>query len=306
MADRKKRLESNVAGNFFVDATCINCDTCRQLAPASFAEVGECSAVVRQPEDGPETHQAYQALLACPVGSIGIERSDKVLLREAMASFPLHLDGGVYYCGFNSEKSFGGNSYFVEHPDGNWLVDSPRYLTQLGEWMRQKGGLRYIFLTHEDDVAESARYAKAFGATRIIHRADAKAAPEAEWIVAGDEEIQVSPQFRLIPVPGHTEGSLALLYDGRFLFSGDHLWWDRDLRGLGAAERLVWDGPRLVASLARLLAHRFEWLLPGHGERVTLPAAEMAAHLQRLVARRRTLGRGAGVGAPGKAGDPAV
>src|SRR6185436_15883057 len=47
MADEKKRLDSNVTGNFFVDATCINCDTCRQLAPASFEEVGSFSAVTR-------------------------------------------------------------------------------------------------------------------------------------------------------------------------------------------------------------------------------------------------------------------
>src|SRR6478752_2054091 len=48
MADQKKRLDSNVAGNFFVDATCINCDACRQLAPDSFEEIGEFSAVVQQ------------------------------------------------------------------------------------------------------------------------------------------------------------------------------------------------------------------------------------------------------------------
>jgi hypothetical protein len=32
MANIKKRLAANVAGNFYVDATCINRDTCRQLA----------------------------------------------------------------------------------------------------------------------------------------------------------------------------------------------------------------------------------------------------------------------------------
>jgi len=29
MADVAKRLSTNIDGNFFVDATCINCDTCR-------------------------------------------------------------------------------------------------------------------------------------------------------------------------------------------------------------------------------------------------------------------------------------
>ena len=107
MADQKKRLDSNVTGNFYVDATCINCDTCRQLAPASFEEVGSFSAVTSQPTDEEHLHRAYQALLACPVGSIGIEQSEPVQMQEAMASFPLHLEDGVYYCGFNSEKSLG-------------------------------------------------------------------------------------------------------------------------------------------------------------------------------------------------------
>jgi glyoxylase-like metal-dependent hydrolase (beta-lactamase superfamily II)/ferredoxin len=289
MADVKKRLATNLAGNFFVDATCINCDTCRQLAPTSFEEAGEYSAVVNQPQGDAELHQAYQALLACPVGSIGTEHGDKSRLQEAMTSFPLHLDDGVYYCGFNSEKSFGGNSYFIRHPEGNWLVDSPRYIRQLVHAFEALGGIRYIFLTHQDDVADSPRYAKEFGATRIIHRADSAAAPDAEWIVEGNEPIVASEPFRLIPVPGHTEGSMTLLYDGRFLFSGDHLWWDRESNGLGAPERLVWDEPRLLKSVAKLLDYRFEWVLPGHGDRIHLPATEMTAHVRQLLEHRRTM-----------------
>ena len=290
MANLKKRLTTNVAGNFFVDATCINCDTCRQLAPKSFKETGDCSAVAHQPEGDAELLQAYQALLACPVGSIGTERSDPPRLREAMRSFPLLLDGGVYYNGFNSEKSFGGNSYFIRHPAGNWLIDSPRFTRQLIDAFEEKGGIRYIFLTHEDDVADSSRYARQFGATRIIHRADAAASPEAEWIVEGEEPIAVSEPFRIIPVPGHTEGSIALLYDRRFLFSGDHLWWDRDRHALGAPEHLVWDGRRLLKSIAALLDHPFEWVLPGHGDRFRLTVGEMRAHLEQLLARRNAVG----------------
>ena len=246
MADPKKRLDSNVTGNFFVDATCINCDTCRQLAPKSFEEIGEFSAVTTQPESDEGLHQAYQALLACPVGSIGTERSDKARLTAAMSSFPLLLEGGVFYCGFNSEKSFGANSYFIQHPDGNWLIDSPRYMKHLVDTIERRGGLRYVFLTHEDDVADAAQYATRFGAKRIIHRADADAMPDAEWIVEGVETVRLAPQFELIPVPGHTPGSSALLYDSRFLFSGDHLWWDPDARSLEAPRRLVWRSRAMV------------------------------------------------------------
>jgi glyoxylase-like metal-dependent hydrolase (beta-lactamase superfamily II)/ferredoxin len=288
MADRNKRLDANVGGNFFVDATCINCDTCRQLAPKSFEEIGEFSAVTRQPEGDEAVHQAYQALLACPVGSIGTEHSDKRKLQAAMSSFPLLVDDGVFYCGFNSEKSFGANSYFIRHPDGNWLIDSPRYIKHLVDAIDRMGGLRYIFLTHEDDVADAARYAARFGATRIIHRADADAMPDAERIVDGVEAVTLSPQFELIPVPGHTPGSSALLYANRFLFTGDHLWWDSETRSLDAPRRLVWRSKAMLHSIEKLLDYRFEWVLAGHGDRVKLPPEEMQAHLRFLVDQRRS------------------
>ncbi|MEK7236253.1 MAG: MBL fold metallo-hydrolase [Nitrospirota bacterium] len=287
MADQKKRLDSNVVGNFYVDATCINCDTCRQLAPTSFEEVGDFSAVTQQPTDHGPMHQAYQALLACPVGSIGTEHSDKSRMQDAMASFPLHLEGGVYYCGFNSEKSFGANSFFIEHPDGNWLIDSPRYLKHLVETFERQGGLSYIFLTHKDDVADAVKYAAHFGAKRIIHRADLEAAPEAEWIIEEVDSIEAMPQFQIIPVPGHTAGCMALLYKNTYLFTGDHLWWDSKQQMLRAPSQLVWRKHVLLDSLQKLLDYRFEWVLAGHGDRVRLPTEEMKLQLQTLVERRQ-------------------
>ena len=287
MADEQKRLDSNIAGNFFVDATCINCDTCRQLAPASFEEVGSFSAVTRQPTDHGPVQQAYQALLACPVGAIGAEQSDKVRVQDAMASFPLHLEGGVSYCGFNSEKSFGANSFFIEHPDGNWLIDSPRYLKHLVEAFEQKGGIGYIFLTHKDDVADAEKYAAHFGAKRIIHRADLEAAPDSEWVIEGADSKEVMPQFRIIPVPGHTPGSMALLYKNTFLFTGDHLWWDSAQKRLRAPSQLVWRKHVLIDSIKKLLDYPFEWVLAGHGDRTRLPAEEMRAQLRALVQRRQ-------------------
>jgi len=287
MADPKKRLESNAEGNFYVDATCIDCDTCRQLAPKTFEEVGEYSAVTRQPREAREELEAYQALLACPVGSIGTEHSDKTRLQEARASFPLQLSGGVYYCGFNSEKSFGANSFFVHHPHGNWLIDSPRYIKPLVESFARMGGLACIFLTHEDDVADADKYARHFGATRIIHRRDAHAIPDAEWILDGTDAVQLAPEFLAIPVPGHTAGSQALLYRQDYLFTGDHLWWEPRSRQLNSPRQLVWDHDALVASIRKLLDYRFAWILAGHGDRVHLAPEDMHVLLKALIDRRR-------------------
>ena len=286
MANKSKRLANNVGDNFFVDSTCINCDTCRQLAPATFAENDDFSSVYRQPVGDAEVHAAYQALVACPVGSIGTLQGDKAQMQQAVASFPLELDTHIYYNGFNSEKSFGANSYFIQHPDGNWLIDSPRYVRHLVTAFERMGGIKYIFLTHEDDVADAGRYAAQFGATRIIHSADADAEPGAEWIIEGMDPVVVGPEFRIIPVPGHTQGSIALLYADRYLFTGDHMGWNRDVNGLRLATVYVWNEEILRRSTARLLDHRFEWVLPGHADRIHLPAAQMKHELQRLLDRR--------------------
>lgn len=286
MADSTKRLDSNVSGNFYVDATCINCDTCRQLAPSSFEEIGGFSAVSRQPESDQQIHQAYQALLSCPIGCIGTEQSDKAQLQTAMASFPLPIEDGVSYCGFNSEKSYGANSFFIEHPDGNWLIDSPRYLKHLIEAFEQRGGIAQIFLTHKDDVADADKYAAHFGAKRIIHRADMDVAPTAEWVVDGEASIQIGSEFQCIPVPGHTAGSMALRYREKFLFTGDHLWWSPHTQSLDAPTRLVWRKWALIESLQKLLEYPCEWILAGHGDRVRFSREEMQAHLRALVERR--------------------
>ena len=286
MANPNKRLDSNIAGNFYVDGTCINCDTCRQLAPKTFEEIGEFSAVSCQPESDDHIHRAYQALLACPVGSIGTEQSEPSRMQAAMASFPLHLEDGVSYCGFNSDKSFGANSFFISHPDGNWLVDSPRYLKHLVEAFERQGGIACIFLTHEDDVADAGKYAAHFGAKRIIHRADAEAMPDAEWVIDGADDAELSAGFLAVPVPGHTAGSMALLYREKFLFTGDHLWWNPQSKSLGAPTRLVWRKRVLVDSIQKLLDYRFEWVLAGHGDRVRLSAEEMREQVRMLVARR--------------------
>lgn len=286
MADLKRRLPGNVPGEFFVDSRCIDCDACRQLAPEVFSAVAGYSVVSHQPAT-PEVHRrASEAVFACPTGSIGVS-TGSLAYRNAIEDFPLLLDGDVYYCGFNSEKSYGGNSYFVRHPEGNWLIDSPRFTRHLVDNFTAAGGLKYIFLSHRDDVADAAKYAREFGAQRIIHRLELHAQPDSEIVIDGTDSVSVMPDFVVIPTPGHTRGHCCLLYR-RFLFTGDHLDWDREVRTLDASESYCWySWPQQVQSLARLLDYSFEWVLPGHGRRVKLSPNAMREELAKLVARIR-------------------
>ena len=114
VASLHQRLPENVPGDFFVDSTCIDCETCSQLAPAIFRDHGDQCSVYRQPETDAETQLAMMALVSCPTGSIGAtERHDAHLGIDA---FPMLLEDNVYFCGFTSESSFGAWSYLITRP----------------------------------------------------------------------------------------------------------------------------------------------------------------------------------------------
>jgi len=282
MADHRKQVPENVPGDFFVDSTCIDCDACRQIAPAVFGEAAETSFVKAQPLTSDNRRQALQALLSCPTGSIGCLSDDDV--KAVMNDFPLAVEEPVFYCGYNSPKSYGGNSYFIRHTTGNWLIDSPKFLTPLVKRFEALGGISHIFLTHRDDVADADRYAEHFQSQRIIHRDELSSQPDAEFVLDGDGPWDLAPDFLAISTPGHTEGHCVLLFQNRFLFTGDHLDWDRDGQQLSASKDYCWHSwPQQVESMKRLANYRFEWVLPGHGQKVCLPASLMREQIMRLV-----------------------
>jgi glyoxylase-like metal-dependent hydrolase (beta-lactamase superfamily II)/ferredoxin len=284
MASFQQRLPANVAGDFFVDATCIDCETCRWLAPATFAESQGQSSVYRQPETESQRHRALMAVLACPVAAIGTQQ--KHAYAAAQAAFPDPIAGEVYHCGYHSPKSYGAASYFIRHPSGNLLIDSPRFTTPLVRRLEALGGVRWLFLTHADDVADHHRFQRHFGCQRILHQADVTAETQTVEIQPmGDAVVVLDEAMQLIPVPGHTPGSMCPLYRETFLFSGDHLWWDPVCQRLSASRAYCWyDWEQQTASVERLLAHRFEWLLPGHGRRCQLPPEAMAMVLRQCAA----------------------
>jgi glyoxylase-like metal-dependent hydrolase (beta-lactamase superfamily II)/ferredoxin len=283
------RLPQNAPGDLYVDSTCIDCDTCRQLAPAVYARADELekSFVRRQPSTAEERERSLMALVACPTASIGtVAKADT---KAAVRRFPLDYGGDVHFCGFTAEASFGAWSWLVRRPEGNVLVDSPRAAGALLRRLEEMGGVRWLFLTHRDDVADHAILRRRFGCERVIHEADRTAdTADVERVIEGDAPVALADDLLVIPVPGHTEGSAALLYRRRDLFSGDHLWGTDDGTGLDASRAVAWySWPLQVRSLRRLLDHPFERVLPGHGAVYRAPSVE-AAHgaLRALLARK--------------------
>lgn len=286
MASVQKRLPENEPGDFYVDTTCIDCDTCRQIAPDTFRDVGEYSVVYRQPETGEESKLALMSLVACPTGSIGV--MDRHDFRIGIDAFPWRIAENIYFCGYTSESSFGAWSYLIQRPEhegGNVLVDSPRFATQLVKRLTERGGVRKMFLTHRDDVADHGKFANRFGCERIMHAADGARRLGVEHVIEGNADVHLDDELVVIATPGHTRGHAVLLYKNKFLFTGDHLAWSPTRETLTAFRSVNWySWPEQIRSMEKLLAYDFEWVLPGHGRIHHDSCENMRAHLQRCIA----------------------
>jgi glyoxylase-like metal-dependent hydrolase (beta-lactamase superfamily II) len=285
VAQASRRHAGNVAGPWYVDTTCINCDVSRQCAPWMFGEADGQAIVIRQPGTPEEVVAATRALLACPTASIGVEGAKPAV----DGLFPEHVDGDVFYCGYTSRDSFGANSFFAGRAGSNLLVDAPRFVPPLVRAFEAAGGISHILLTHQDDVADAQRYAERFSARVWIHEWDARAAPFATDLIRGMEPTRIGPDLLAIPVPGHTRGSVVYLLESRFLFTGDSLYWSRRRGRLSAFRDACWySWEEQARSLARLLEHTFTWVLPGHGNRAQGEAGEWRRQLGALVGEMRS------------------
>lgn len=284
MAHLAERRSQNVNGEFYVDSTCIDCDTCRWMAPEVFHRVDEQSAVYHQPTNETERLRSLQALLSCPTASIGTTDKPKDI-KQAQENFPILVDENVYHCGYHAENSFAATSYLIQLPEGNILVDSPRFTPPLVKRLEEMGGVRYMYLTHKDDVADHEKYNEHFKCDRILHADDITSdTRNVEIKLSGFEPFQLTDDVLIIPVPGHSKGHTVLLYKNKFLFSGDHLAWSETLNQLVAFRDVCWySWTEQLKSMKKLANYDFEWVLPGHGRRHHADVETMRQQMQKCI-----------------------
>lgn len=267
------------------------------VLPGSY-EPGAFTGVVRQPQSKEEFLAARTAAAACPFGALRLERPAQRLSPSELGSpwreWPRRLEDNVWVLGHTSADNFGALPYFIELPGGGVLVDVPKPSEELFRWLEEHGGVRWLLLTHRDHVHHHVEYAKRFpGCRRVIGAADVNLREKPFAPVTSDVEIKLgnepvpmtlegtrlkeeelaTAELVVLPQPGHTPGTLCLLYRGRFLFTGDHLSYSRAREHLLAHRLQCWeDWGRQSESVQRLVQWaeagwlRFTWILPGHGE----------------------------------------
>ena len=130
--------------------------TCFQCSPRGFGLTGCSLSAVQSATDD----TAVYGMLCCRF-SIHVQPKSlaKHELQRATEAFPLSIEGcdDCYHCGFHAESSFGAASYFIKRANGgNVLMDSPRWNPTLAKRLAAMGGVKYLVLSHQDDVAGAA------------------------------------------------------------------------------------------------------------------------------------------------------
>jgi hypothetical protein len=127
--------------------------------------------------------------------------------------------------------TLGVRSFLLERDEGNLLVYSSTTIKQEADYVRAKGGIwrQYLNHGHEAWVAEAAGawVASTFGAPLYAHENEKDEVSRAYDLDGTfSERHTLGDDFEVIPIPGHTSGTTAFLWDTgehRSLFTGDSI-----------------------------------------------------------------------------------
>jgi hydroxyacylglutathione hydrolase len=211
----------------------------------------------------------------------------------------------------------GANAYLVIGEDKTSVIDTgmPGNAKRIAAYVEGLGknlaDIEFIILTHADidHIGSAAELQRMTGAKLAIHADDApilrgkesfksiggplgfifKPAmrlmryhpAEPDIILSADSEIG---GFRIVHVPGHTNGSICIYKPGKVIFVGDALRSDSGGQPKPPSRISSLDHVKARASLTAISALNFDTLLPGHGAPVIGSASQK---LKDMLARQR-------------------
>jgi len=206
----------------------------------------------------------------------------------------------------------GANAYLVIGEDETLVIDTgmPGNAKKIAAYMKELGkyisDIKLIILTHADidHIGSAAELKRMTGARLAIHADDAailrgkqsfktirgplgfifklamrliRYRPlEPDIILGADSVIK---GFKIIHVPGHTNGSICVYKPGKVIFVGDALRSDSKGNPKPPSRLASLDKAKARASLMKISALDFETLLPGHGAPVISNASQKVKNM---------------------------
>jgi glyoxylase-like metal-dependent hydrolase (beta-lactamase superfamily II) len=158
-------------------------------------------------------------------------------------------------------------AYLLQREGGNLLIYRSAALEQDVETVNDLGGISRQYLNHHHEASPACDWvANTFGAPLHVHEEDAAAAAEICNVDATfSERHKLDGDFEVIPIPGHTGGATAFLWDSgqhRVLFTGDTIFFGRS-KWRAAVLDGISDRDRYIESLELIRTLDFDLLVPG-------------------------------------------
>ena len=168
-----------------------------------------------------------------------------------------------------NRQTLGGTAYLIVEKAGNILVDCPAWTSKNEENIRQKGGVRWLFITHRGGISQNIDAIQStFNCDVLIQEQEAYLLPNLSAITFC-REYHFGAGCSALWTPGHSPGSSCLYRNtgGGILFSGRHLLPNRQgqLLPLRTAKTFHWS--RQLDNVAKLQSHftkeTLAYLFPG-------------------------------------------
>lgn len=167
-----------------------------------------------------------------------------------------------------NRNTMGGTAYLVVEPQGNILVDCPAWDETNLSFLKEQGGVRWLFLTHRAAHAHVREWNNALQCEILIQEQEAYLLPGIA-VTPFAQDFQLSSTSRALWTPGYSPGSACLYYSpqGGLLFTGRHLLPNQagDPVPLRVSKTFHW--PRQLRSLERLQQEfspeTLQWICPG-------------------------------------------
>jgi glyoxylase-like metal-dependent hydrolase (beta-lactamase superfamily II) len=137
---------------------------------------------------------------------------------------PLPILDGIFAFPPNRD-TLGGTAYLIIEPTGNILLDCPAWNESNQQFLQEKGGVKWLFLTHRGAIGKNIPEMQNFlNFTVVIQEQEAYLLPEIQ-LTTFSQDIQLNNHCQGIWTPGFSPGSSCLYCStqGGILFSGRHL-----------------------------------------------------------------------------------
>jgi len=123
-----------------------------------------------------------------------------------------------------NRDTLGATAYFIVENQTNILVDCPAWDDPNQAFLRERGGVRLLFLTHRGAIGKAREIQEATGCDIAIQEQEAYLLPGLK-VTAFERELALSDLTFGFWTPGHSPGSSCLYHagSGGVLFSGRHL-----------------------------------------------------------------------------------